>query len=395
MVYVFVFVGEFGVELLNWQGVIRKFAKTVSSIDKIVCCSRGSVHPLYEMADLYIDISEVESFKQSQASGYYSCLVMDNGKGVFFRNHLNPLRSLRARAHQHHIEAELKLFILQGLTEQGLVTSPSECRFIFSSESTHINACKFGIGAYSNGVLYIALKSVIRKFTVATTRINGLDSALLNLWKRVKSLDPRSRGSIYGLLNTNNNVFKKIEPDLDYLSSVEKKLGWKLTEPYILCQSRRRDTPQACDDEFPKEKLEQFLGVLSKNSNIKIVLLSFNTGRRNDSYSDLAYQGCWEYQCDNFPEQACLIHFARHCLFFTEGDLGSHIYVPPLMGQDVTMIAPQSIYDLESAPIEFWNREVFQFGGQIIEETSEKIFDSVNSMQQFSEELVLRLEKMK
>lgn len=392
MVYVFVFLGEFGVELLNWQGVIRKFALTISSDDTIVCCSRGNVHLFYEMADIYIDISEVESFKQSQASGYFSCLVRDNGKGVFFRNHLSPMKSLRGAAHQRHIESDLRSFILKSLRKQGIDNDISGYNFIFSSQSTHINGCKFGTSAYRNSLFLVALKSVIRQLAVATTSIHRLDSTLLKVWKKFRSFDPRSRGEIYGLLDTNNNLFKKIEPDISYTSIVEEKLGWKLTEPFILCQSRRRDTPQACDDEFPRDQLDKFIEELGKLPDVKIVLLTFNTGRRNDSYSDLAQKSCWEYQCDSFPEQACLIHFAKHCLFFTEGDLGSHIYIPPLMGKDVTMIAPRSIYNLDSAPIEFWNREVFRFGGQIIGETSQKVLESQESMQHFCDILMLRLE---
>ena len=70
MVFVFTFIGEFGYELLNWQGVIRKFSKTLEPADAIVCCSRGNVYPIYEMADAYVDISEVRLFKYSRACCY-------------------------------------------------------------------------------------------------------------------------------------------------------------------------------------------------------------------------------------------------------------------------------------------------------------------------------------
>lgn len=62
MVYVFVFLGEFGFELLNWKGVVRKFAQTLDPKDKLICCSRANLYLLYEMADEFIDISEGRSF---------------------------------------------------------------------------------------------------------------------------------------------------------------------------------------------------------------------------------------------------------------------------------------------------------------------------------------------
>ena len=68
--YVFVFLGEFGYELLNWQGVIRKFAKKKDSGTQIICCSRKGLENFYESADIYIDISKVELFSLSVANGY-------------------------------------------------------------------------------------------------------------------------------------------------------------------------------------------------------------------------------------------------------------------------------------------------------------------------------------
>ena len=50
MNYVFVFLGEFGYELFNWQGVIRKFSRLVAPGDKIICCSRAHLHLLYDTA---------------------------------------------------------------------------------------------------------------------------------------------------------------------------------------------------------------------------------------------------------------------------------------------------------------------------------------------------------
>ena len=83
MVYVFTFLGEFGYELFNWQGVIRKFAAAIAPGDAIVCCSRARVYPLYEKADLYVDISEAPIFKRSRACCYSATIGAGApGRGV-------------------------------------------------------------------------------------------------------------------------------------------------------------------------------------------------------------------------------------------------------------------------------------------------------------------------
>ena len=35
MIYVFVYVGEVGYELLNWQGVVRKFSRTIKLLSVV------------------------------------------------------------------------------------------------------------------------------------------------------------------------------------------------------------------------------------------------------------------------------------------------------------------------------------------------------------------------
>ncbi len=41
MNYIFAFIGEFGYELFNWQGVVRKWANNYKKDnDKIIICSR-------------------------------------------------------------------------------------------------------------------------------------------------------------------------------------------------------------------------------------------------------------------------------------------------------------------------------------------------------------------
>lgn len=354
MIYIFTFLGEFGYELLNWQGIIRKFSKTISTSDKIICCSRANLYPLYEMADAFIDISEVKLFRRSTATGYGASFYPSIDHSFTFGRKLHF-------AFHRRLKAKLKSFILKRLREiaqlesqlswweavfkRGVARPPSEpCTFIFSSDKIQLNGCIFG---YSRN---------------------------------------DSKHDIYDLLDLDNNVFQKIEPDFRVLHEIEEKIGWKLTEPFVLCQARRRNeiVPQLSKDTMPQNKLVDRLA-----QEVKVILLSFHTGRRLDSYSEFEdSENSFRYLCQSFPEQACLIHFAKHCLFFTEGDFGSHIYVPPFLGKDVTVIAPWTVYQLGTTPIDFWNQNAFQFGGQIIPKVSEDVFSSKENMGRIADDIL-------
>ena len=166
--------------------------------------------------------------------------------------------------------------------------------------------------------------------------------------------------------------------------AIEKTLGWSLETPFVLCQTRKRDIVIRSKDRVPKERLIEQL-----SRKVKVVLLSFDTGRALDSYSAFrGLPGCYAYACGSFVEQSCLIHFAKHCVFFTEGDFGSHIYVPPFLGKNVIAIAPRDIYELGTTPIDFWNRYVFQFGGQIIAKVSEEVFASEQNVLKLADDLI-------
>ena len=71
-------------------------------------------------------------------------------------------------------------------------------------------------------------------------------------------------------------------------------------------------------------------------------------------------------------EQSCLIAKAHECIFFSEGDFRSHMYVPAFFGKSVTAIATEAVFNsisafpgMTNAPIDFWNKHVWNFGGKI------------------------------
>lgn len=333
MVYVFTFLGEFGYELLNWQGVIRKFSRTLDPSDAIVCCSRANLYPIYEMADLYIDISEVLLFRSSRACCYSATV----GAGA-------PSRRVN-RAFDAALRASLRSFVRRRIAALRPEWATSgRLLFAFSSRKTEVRGFTFGCNPD-------------RLFV---------------------------ESDIFDRLDVEANHYVKIEPDLRLREDIEQRLGFDLSAPYALVQARpsRIGSPQS--PVIPKEELIRQLG-----RRLPVVLLSFKTGRAFDSFSRFDASLRWaHYQARSFPEQACLIAMAKHCVFFTEGELGSHTYVPPLMGRDVVVIAPRAVHELERTAVDLWNRRVFRFGGQLVPKIAEDVCASPHSVKALVDEIL-------
>jgi hypothetical protein len=339
MTYVFVFLGEFGYELLNWQGVVRKFSRELGPDDRIIVCSRANVYPLYETAHRYFDISDIPAFRTSVACGYFA--LRPDDLSLNSAGNLTFDRKLR-RALEAEIRARLELPPPPRMGPLARLFGNDTCRFIFSSEKTLLRNCAFGCDRARFGS------------------------------------DP-VEGNIYDRIDLGNNKFQKIEPDLRMRRMLEGRLGFSLDEPFVLSQTRRRQIVVRSSRTVPNEQL---LTALAQQ--IRVVLLEFDTGRTLDSYSQFArIPGTSVCACRTFVEQTCLIHFSRHCVFFTEGDFGSHIYVPPLVGRDVSVVAPADVYRLGTTPIDFWNRAVFRFGGQIVAKIAEDVFASPERLGSF------------
>ncbi len=324
MNYIFVFLGEFGYELLNWQGVIRKFATTINRTkDRIVVCSREGLEPFYEYADEYISISELSYFKNSAASMYWAHSPEIN----YYKHHSDTisgkvssgLMSTEDRRYQKKLKDQIKDFVLEKLQISIFNRYINRnYKFVFSSDYQVINGLVFGT-------------------------------------------DSMSKARIYEDLDLNNNLFVKVESCKGINVEVEKKLGFSLSEPYFLCQTGARDVIQR------SKKLLEYKVLDKLSRKMKIVLLNFDTGRNLDSKSVFPdIKNCYVYNCGSFKEQSVLIENSQACVFFTEGDFRSHNYLPPFMGRNVYSIAAEDIFEIGTTPIKFWNNNVFRFGGQII-----------------------------
>ena len=129
--YIFTFLGEFGYEMFNWQGVVRKWA-TLYKLpqDRVIICGRKGLHSVYEFADGYIDISQLESYKKSTAGIYIAVLELALGYDQEGCSELN-------RKCVDDIKAEVKELVDKTLT----LNSP---QWIWSSDPQYLEDCTFG-----------------------------------------------------------------------------------------------------------------------------------------------------------------------------------------------------------------------------------------------------------
>lgn len=219
------------------------------------------------------------------------------------------------------------------------------------------------------------LEKDVRNLVYDVTDVRNVDHQF------IFSHNPTSRhgiqfgsGTIYSSPVLSNNTYSRIQTDnFECKPLVEAKLGFRLDQNYTLIQTAYRNTVRRSTVELDHDKLFKHF-----EDDSKLVLLDFNTNRFNDSFSKFNYANRNKISLDNFDEQACLIHFANQCIFLTEGDFRSHNYLPPLLGKDVVSVAPKDVLSLPSAAIDFWNKNVFTFGGQIMPLEYEQLIKDID-----------------
>lgn len=329
MIYAFVFLGEFGYELFNWQGLVRKFKTTCSPADKIVIGGRPGMDIWYPYADAFVDISEDPLYKKSRADRYWA--------------YDNTVREFAAES-VYEIKASVHALIEEQIKDLDFCREDHErIEFIFSSDTNALNGIFFGP------------------------------------WQETHK--------IYSGDGHKQNLYAKIDFDSDELKrDLEARLQMNLSEPYVLFQSRKRDIVIRSTHVVPTEELMAHLA-----EKINVVALNFDTGRALDSKSEIIpAKNCHVLKTASAHEQAILIKYAAECVFTTENDFGSHIYVPPFMGRDVVAVAGADVYQIGSTPIDFWNDNIFKFGGKIIPFVSEQIFASEETLNGFCKFILKR-----
>ena len=124
MNYAFVFLGEFGYELFNWQGLVRKFKSVCDPEDIIIIGGRTGMDIWYPYTDIFIDISEVPLYKASRAEGY----IAHDINTPYRAESIDEIKS----AIQAYIAEKLEAFQL------------GRIEFIFSWDLNLINGVHFG-----------------------------------------------------------------------------------------------------------------------------------------------------------------------------------------------------------------------------------------------------------
>jgi len=323
MVYVFTFIGEFGYELLNWQGTLRKWVKeNKKEEDEIVVCSRKGLDLMYEFADYYLDISQLDSIQNVVADCYTSYVFLDGTGPHLDRKYWKATRT------GEHIDA-IKKEVMNLVVDSS--QSESEIKWIWSCDYEDLDGCLFGLER------------------------------------------PGGQGGIYNVshnkLNLDNNEYIKLPvfENKKIRSRIEDDLGFSLDEDYILCQTGFRE-----GYELSKVRIDHDKIIDELKKECKVVLMDFKTFRLHDSFSkfDSNYK---TIQVSNIKEQSVLISNAKRCVFFTEGHLRSHTYLPPMFGKDVEIVAAKEMFSFSEAPLDFWNENVFKFGGKMIAKPYEEI----------------------
>ena len=323
MNYIFTFIGEFGYELFNWQGVIRKWAQeNKKPEDKIIICSRQGLKNIYDFADQYINISQLDSYNNTVADCYRAYVwkkLKDKpfkdwpiiGSGPLYDKLIN------------NIKDDVKQLVTPSLNNNSI-------KWVWSCDYTQLDNFHFGHGGPGGGSIYSNGKFLDNnKFT----KIN------------------------IGTISNFSNIKEKIQ----------NKINLDLNKPFILCQTGYRGGHYT---EKSNVKIDHNKVFNNLQSDIPILYLNFNSGRYFDSTSNFEVES---YSCNNFNEQACLVLLSAYCIFTTEGDFRSHTYIPPMLGKDVHVVTSNEVLKLPSSSSDFWNDNIFNFGGKMYTYEYEKL----------------------
>jgi len=318
--FIFVFTGEFGYELLNWQGRIRKFSAEHPGT-KIVCASTEATRLLYLDFAEFIPLDGSDVFNKGIADTYFL------RHQSFKRDGLKDVITAFIRRKQ------MSKFIAGELAEMDLKNS----RFIFSDKLTFVDGTQFGATRWA---------------------------------PRFNLLRKRNLQQIYDGLPSEETQYIELIPRESVMREVKKRiLDMGITSPFVVVQNADRETfLKKRRFELPTRDL---YSEISKQ--LPTVEISFRQIRRTDTQSPSTDSNN-VYLCTSLEEQAAIIRLSSFCIFMSSGDFRSLHYVPSFCGRDNYSITSSSI--ISNSAIGLWNAEVFMFGGKIIPMTAESlIFD--------------------
>ena len=300
--YVFIFLGEFGYELLDWQGKIRHLKKNNPTIQMAIL-SRNSCEYLYKDMGKFIPLETSTFYIESKADSYFA----------------RPPHQKNSRINEVFFSLRIHRSIKKLVQS---IFQDSKPQLIFSDRVTFLEQIQFGANLILHG--------------------HNLKTASYQT-------------GIYETVTLCGNDFQ--------IPIYQTPLADKVRENYILFMKSERSSH---NKDFQKIDVEDYLqGIIP--SSIKKILMEYRSSRVFDSHgsidADRLPNSITQVSVETLSQQLELIENAEFCVFFSQGDLRSHVYLPPLIGKDVYVISSNQIANYSY--IDHWNANVFNFGGKI------------------------------
>ncbi len=311
-IIVFVFLGEFGYELLNWQGRIRKFKKECPK-EYLVSASRGQCEILYrDSAEYFVSLSSIPSYKESIADRYFC-----HRKNYQFNNIFSEvLDSFQAVLVRRNLRQEIKEEL------QVIGVKKSKLKFVFSDKVTTIGKYKFG--------------------------------APRSRFARVRWGRP---DDIYNELPSGENDYIDLRENLIEIDFKKNKMVEDHSRKVALIQRAER-TRIIRVDNFIDENI--YLEEIAKSH--EVILLDYTSNRFADTQGKFASTLFPHIEIESLGEQVALFSKSDLNVNFIHGDFRSNTYVAAFCGKKSFVITPSELYNRDY--IDKWNDEVFS--GEIV-----------------------------
>jgi hypothetical protein len=310
--YIFVFSGEFGYELINWQGRIRKFIEMNPNIF-VVVAGKSACEVLYrDFSHGYIPIDDCEMYKQSFADRYFAHKNGYNYRNIY-SDFFDEIWAIKFRF-------RLKNFITQALNQE--IIGNRKLNFIFSDVPKSIKGIKFGAPR-----------------TMFARLFNDVPQ---DIYLDVPILENSYRNILENLTSGENSAADLIR---------------KSERPIAMIQTATRVRINRVTNELDEEKfLEEFA------LHWEVILLEYESSRTSDTQGVFNTYKFRKIMVKSLAEQLALLSKADICINFTHGDFRSNTYVPALAGFRSYVITDN--LTLKNSSIQLWNKSVFD--GEII-----------------------------
>ncbi len=304
--------GEFGYELLNWQGRIRKFKKDFPE-EILISASRAQCEILYrDSTEHFVSLSAIPSYIGSIADRYFC-----HSKNYEFKNIFSEIfDSFQAFVIRRNLKQEIK----KKLRVIGVENKKSI--FVFSDKVTTFGNYKFG-----------APRS---RFT----RIR---------WGRPDD--------IYTGLPTGENDYIDLRKNLIEADFNKNPIIEYCNRKVALIQRAERSRIIRVDNSIDEDS---YLEEIAKS--YEIFLLDYTSTRYADTQGKFKSVAFPHIELETLGEQVALFSKSDLNINFIHGDFRSNTYVAAFCGKRSFVITPSKLYNREY--IDKWNKEVFS--GEIV-----------------------------